>query len=157
MTKTEAAITIATAVALFWSGAAKAETYGPTEPKPWVMPERFIVQPNQTVEEARAEIDAMRRCAKTYALVGAVGGGALDIATTQWNQSSGYREVNPLYGKHASVGEQLAFNVANGAFSYWQITKAAGKYPRDACRTAKIYAGLKMLPGVVNIGVRIRF
>lgn len=131
--------------------------YGPPEPKPFTYPDRFTVEAHETTEQAQAKVEAKRRCAKRWALAGIVGGTALDIATTQWNQRDGYREVNPLYGKRATVGEQLAFHAVSGAFTYWRITRAAREDPAGACRTAKISAGAAFLPGLINAAVRVRF
>ncbi len=136
---------------------AAAPVYGPVEPKPFEYPERFTVQPHQTVEEAQEDVNKMRRCAKRWALVGAVGGGALDIATTQINQRDGYREANPLYGKKASIGEMLVYRGLSGGINYLTITRAARKDPAAACKLAKVSAGVAFLPGLVNIGVRIKF
>ena len=130
-------------------------TYGPPEPKPFVYPDRFTVEAHETTEQAQEKVEAKRRCAKRWALAGIVGGTALDIATTQWNQRDGYREINPLYGKRASVGEQLLFRSVSGAFTYWRISKQARKYPERACRDAKIVAAASFLPGAINLGVRI--
>lgn len=145
----------AIAACLSCPGIALAGTYGPPEPKPFVYPDRFTVEAHETTEQAQAKVEAKRRCARNWVLAGIVGGTALDIATTQWNQSSGYREVNPLYGKHASVGEQLLFRGVSGAFTYWRISKQARHNPAAACRTAKISAGVAFLPGVFNISIRI--
>ncbi len=139
------------------STAALASTYGPIEPKPFVYPDRFTVLPDETLEQAQAKITKQRNCAKKWMLIGAVGGTALDIVTTQINQSAGYRESNPIYGKHASVGEQLLFNGLTSGWAYWRTMKAAKNNPYGACKTAKIYTGLKFIPGVANIAVRVRF
>ena len=145
------------AVALTAASARAAEPFGPPEPKtkPFVYPDRFTVEAHETTEQAQEKVEAKRRCAKRWALAGIVGGTAIDIATTQWNQSSGYRELNPVYGKHASVGEQLLFRGVSGAFTYWRISKQARHNPAAACRTAKISAGVAFLPGVFNISIRI--
>lgn len=136
---------------------ATAGTYGPPEPKPFVYPDRFTVQPDETVEQAQAKVTSKRKCAKTWALIGAVGGTALDIVTTQINQADGYRETNPIYGKRATVGEMLMFRGATGAFSFWRLSKAAKHNPAAACKAAKVYAGFSFLPGVINAAVRVRF
>lgn len=136
---------------------ATAGTYGPVEPKPFVMPDRFTVQPDETVEQAQAKVTSKRKCARTWALIGAVGGTALDIVTTQINQADGYRETNPIYGKKATVGEMLVFRGATGAFSYWRLTNAAKHNPGKACNAAKWYAGFSFLPGVFNAAVRVKF
>ena len=145
------------AIAALSATPAFAGTYGPPEPKPFVMPERFTVQANETVEQAQDKITKQRQCAKRWMLIGAIGGTALDIATTQINQADGYRESNPIYGKHASIGEQLLFNGLTSGWSYWRTMKAAKNNPYGACKTAKIYAGLKFIPGLANIAVRVRF
>ena len=134
-----------------------AAAYVPIETKPFVYPERFTVEPTETVEQAQDRYTKQRKCAKRWALIGILGGTAADIVTTQINQADGFREVNPLYGKHASVGEQLIFHALTGGFNYWQITKASKKYPAQACKTAKISAGVSFIPGIVNAGVRIKF
>jgi hypothetical protein len=134
---------------------ALASPYGP--PKPFVYPDKFTVQPTETAEQAQAKTEGQRRCAKRWALIGIVGGTAADIATTQINQRDGYRETNPLYGKRASIGEQLLFHGVTGAFSYWQLSKAARHDPARACRAAKISAGVAFLPGIINAGIRIKF
>ena len=136
---------------------AYAGSYGPVDPKPFVYPERFSIQPTETLEQAQAKITKQRQCAKRWMLIGAVGGSALDIATTQINQSSGYRETNPIYGKRASIGEQLLFNGLTSGWAYYQVMRAAKNNPYGACKTAKIYTGLKFIPGVANIAIRIKF
>ena len=136
---------------------ATAGTYGPVEPKPFVYPERFSIQPTETLEDAQAKITKQRQCAKRWMLIGAVGGSAMDIATTQINQSAGYGETNPIYGKRASIGEQLLFNGLTSGWAYYQVMRASKNNPYGACKTAKIYTGLKFIPGVANIAVRIRF
>lgn len=120
-------------------------------------PKAFTVQPTQTLEQAQAYYTGQRRCALRWAAAGIVAGTALDIATTQSNQRAGYREVNPLYGKHASVIEQLAFHAMVGGFEFWRMTKSAKDYPAEACHAAKVGAALQLLPGLINIGVRIKF
>ena len=145
-------------LALIASPATGAPVYGPPAPaKAFVYPDRFTVQPDETLEQAQAKVEGQRRCAKRWALIGAVGGGALDIITTQVNQADGYREMNPVYGKRASLGEMLLFRGASGAFNVWHLTRSAKRNPTLACRTAKIYAGASFLPGVANIAVRVRF
>ena len=136
---------------------ATAGTYGPVEPKPFVYPERFSIQPTETLEDAQAKITKQRQCAKRWMLIGAVGGSAMDIATTQINQSAGYGETNPIYGKRASIGEQLLFNGLSSGWAYYQVMRASKNNPYGACKTAKIYTGLKFIPGVANIAIRVRF
>jgi hypothetical protein len=145
------------AIALAASPAKAGEVYGPAEPKPFVYPDRFTVEAHETVEQAQAKVEAKRRCARNWMIAGVVGGTALDIVTTQINQRDGYREINPIYGKRASVGEMLLFRGAVGAWSYWRITRDAKRNPDRACKAAKLSAGVAFLPGVLNAAVRIRF
>lgn len=144
-----AAATMAASPAL--AGAA----YGPPEPKPFVYPDRFTVEAHETAEQAQAKVTAKRNCARNWTIAGIVAGTAADVATTQWNQRDGYRETNPLYGKRATIGEQLAFHAVSGAFTYWRIGRLARHNPAAACRAAKVTAGVALLPGVLNVGVRI--
>ena len=136
---------------------ATAGTYGPVEPKPFVYPGRVSIQPTEPLEAAQAKIPKRRQCAKRWMLIGAVGGSAMDIATTQINQSAGYGETNPIYGKRASIGEQLLFNGLTSGWAYYQVMRASKNNPYGACKTAKIYTGLKFIPGVANIAIRVRF
>ena len=148
----------ATAVAFvaMASSTRAAPVYGPPAPvQPSAASDRGTLQIDQTAQQAKAE--GQRRCAKRWALIGAIGGGALDLATTQANQAAGYRETNPLYGKHASVGEILLFKGATGAFTIWRLNRMARRDPAAACRAAKIYTGVSFLPGLANVAVRIRF
>lgn len=131
--------------------------YGPIEPKPFVYPERFTVEPTETVEQAQAKVEKDRRCVKRWALIGIVGGTAADIVTTQINQRDGYSETNPIYGKRATVGEQLVFHGLTGVFNYWHLSRSARKYPAKACQAAKISAGAAFLPGLINVAVRVKF
>ena len=133
------------------------EVYGPPEPKPFVYPERFTIAPEETLEQAQARVTRKRRCVVKYWLIGTVAGTAADVVTTQANQRKGFREVNPLYGKHASVGEQLLFHGLTSGFQYWHLTRSAVKYPEKACSAAKVYAGVSLLPGVINFAVGARF
>lgn len=140
--------------AVFLASPAKAEVFGPKEPKTFVYPTRFTVQPYETLDQAQDKITKQRQCAKRWMLIGTVGGSALDIVTTQINQKDGYREINPLYGKRASIGEQLLFNGITSGWSYYQVTRASKDNPYGACKTAKIYTGLKFIPGGVNLILR---
>ena len=142
-----------------------AESFGPPAPvsaatppkRPFQWPDRFTQQPDETLEQAQARVTRQRHCARDWWLVGTLGGTALDMVTTQANQKAGYRESNPLYGSHASLGEQLALHAASGAFSYWRIQRQARRFPAQACRTARIYAGAAFIPGLANLAVRVRF
>lgn len=149
------ALTLALALAATPAAAQSAPVYGPALPPD--MPSHFSVAADESVDQAVRRVYAKRKCAKTWALVGAIGGTALDIVTTQINQRDGYRELNPIYGKRASVGEMLLFRGAFGAFNYWRITRAAREDPAGACKAAKITAGAAFLPGLVNAAVRVRF
>ena len=123
----------------------------------FVYPDRFTVASDETLEQAEAKVTRLRNCARTWSLVGAIGGTALDVVTTQSNQRAGYQESNPLYGKHASLGELLAFHAASGGFLYWRMHTLARHDPAAACRSAKWVAGVAFLPGIINISARIRF
>lgn len=145
------------AAIIFPADAFAGGVYGPEEPKPFVMPERFSVAPDETLEQAQARVTKKRRCVVKYWLIGTVAGTAADVVTTQANQRKGFREVNPLYGKHASVGEQLLFHGLTSGFQYWHLTRSAVKYPEKACSAAKVYAGVSLLPGAINFAVGARF
>ena len=145
------------AAIIFPADAFAGGAYGPPEPKPFVMPERFSIAPDETLEQAQARVTKKRRCVTKYWLIGTVAGTAADVVTTQANQRKGFREVNPLYGKHASVGEQLLFHGLTGGFQYWHLTRSAVKYPEKACSAAKVYAGVSLLPGIINFAVGAKF
>ena len=120
-------------------------------------PKVFTVQPTQTLEQAQNYYNSKRACAKLWTAAGIVAGTALDAYTTHRNQELGYREINPIYGKHASTLEVIAFHSATGALTYWLTSRRARDYPEKACKEAKINAGLMLLPGLINLGVTLKF
>ena len=123
------------------SPAVAAESYGPV----------VTVKADETVDQAAARYRKAGKCAERWTTVGIFGGAALDIATTQHLQARGHGEMNPIYGKHASIGEQLVFNAATGAFRSWQMLRLQKRDPFAACKVAKIGAGIAFLPGLINL------
>ena len=129
----------------------------PIAAKDFTYPKVFTVQPNESLEQAQQKVENKRRCAKTWTIAGIVASTALDAHTTDYNQKHGYKEINPIYGKKATIGEIILYHSLTGILHYANVSKRARDYPEKTCKGSKISAGIMMLPGVINMSVRIKF